>query len=54
MYGGMWTIPTPDIDRSDYLVVMGANPHASQGSLMCAPDFLGRIEAIRAAAARRS
>jgi len=48
MYGGMWTIPTADIDRTDYLVVMGANPHASQGSLMCAPDFLGRMEAIAA------
>jgi anaerobic selenocysteine-containing dehydrogenase len=46
MYGGMWTIPTADIDHSDYLVVMGANPHASQGSLMCAPDFLGRMDAI--------
>lgn len=46
MYGDMWTIPTADIDHSDFLVVMGANPHASQGSLMCAPDFLGRMEAI--------
>ena len=46
MYGGMWTIPTADIDRSDYLVIMGANPHASQGSLMCAPDFLGRMDAL--------
>ena len=48
MYGGMWTIPTADIDHTDYLVVMGANPHASQGSLMCAPDFLGRMEAVHA------
>ncbi len=46
MYGSMWTIPTADIDHTDYLVVMGANPHASQGSLMCAPDFMGRMEAI--------
>jgi anaerobic selenocysteine-containing dehydrogenase len=48
MYGGMWTIPTADIDHSDYLVIMGANPHASQGSLMCAPDFLGRMDALHA------
>ncbi|MEM7411280.1 MAG: molybdopterin-dependent oxidoreductase [Myxococcota bacterium] len=47
MYGGMWTIPTPDIDRTDYLVVMGANPHASQGSLLAAADVLGRFDAIR-------
>jgi anaerobic selenocysteine-containing dehydrogenase len=47
MYGGMWTIPTPDIDRTDHLVIMGANPHASQGSLMACPDFLGRLAALR-------
>ena len=47
MYGGMWTIPTPDVDRTDYLVVMGANPHASQGSLLAAADVLGRFDAIR-------
>jgi anaerobic selenocysteine-containing dehydrogenase len=48
LYGGMWTIPVPDLDRTDYLVVMGANPHASQGSLLAAPDVLGRLDAIRA------
>src|SRR5262249_53662483 len=31
----------------DHLVIMGANPHASQGSLMACPDFLGRISALR-------
>jgi anaerobic selenocysteine-containing dehydrogenase len=48
LYGGMWAIPTPDLDRTDHLVVMGANPHASQGSLLAAPDILGRFDAIRA------
>jgi anaerobic selenocysteine-containing dehydrogenase len=48
LYGGMWTIPTPDIDRTDFLIVMGANPHASQGSLLAAADVLGRLDAIRA------
>ncbi len=37
MYGGMVEIPVPDIERTDLLVVMGANPHASQGSLLAAP-----------------
>ena len=37
--------PSPDLDRTDYLVVMGANPHASQGSLLAAPDVLGEIDA---------
>ena len=48
MYAGMWGIPTPDLDRTDHLVIMGANPHASQGSLMACPDFLGRLADLRA------
>jgi anaerobic selenocysteine-containing dehydrogenase len=47
MYGGMWKIPVPDIQRTDLLVVMGANPHASQGSLLACPDVMGEIDAIR-------
>jgi len=48
MYGGMWAIPTPDIQRTDYWLVMGANPEASQGSLLACPDVLGEIDRIRA------
>jgi anaerobic selenocysteine-containing dehydrogenase len=47
MYGGMWTIPVPDVVRTDLIVVMGANPHASQGSLLACPDVMGHLEAIR-------
>ena len=47
MYGGMWTIPVPDIDRTDYLLALGANPAASQGSLLAAPDILHRLDRIR-------
>ncbi|MCU1428293.1 MAG: anaerobic dehydrogenase, typically selenocysteine-containing [Actinomycetia bacterium] len=47
MYGGMWTFPIPDVGRTQYLVVMGANPHASQGSLLAHPDLVGEIERIR-------
>ena len=47
MYGGMWAIPTPDIQRTDYWLIMGGNPHASQGSLMACPDALGEIANIR-------
>lgn len=46
LYGGMWTIPTPDVDRTDHLLVLGANPSASQGSLLAAADLLGRFDAI--------
>jgi anaerobic selenocysteine-containing dehydrogenase len=48
MYGGMWSIPVPDVRRTDLLVIMGANPHASQGSLLACPDLMGELEAIQA------
>ncbi|BBZ19883.1 molybdopterin-dependent oxidoreductase [Mycolicibacterium gadium] len=47
MYGGWWTFPVPDIERTDLLVVMGANPSASQGSLLAAPDVMGIVDGIR-------
>jgi len=47
MYGGMWSIPVPDLDRTDYLLVLGANPAASQGSLLAVPDVLGHLDRIR-------
>nr|WP_183504858.1 MULTISPECIES: molybdopterin-dependent oxidoreductase [unclassified Mycolicibacterium] len=43
MYGNWWGFPVPDIERTDLLVVMGANPAASQGSLLAAPDVMGII-----------
>jgi anaerobic selenocysteine-containing dehydrogenase len=43
MYGGWWSFPVPDIERTDLLIVMGANPAASQGSLLAAPDVMGII-----------
>ncbi len=48
MFGLPLTIPVPDIDRTDYLLMLGANPYASNGSLATAPDWPGRIEALRA------
>ncbi len=47
MYGGWWNFPVPDIERTDLLVIMGANPAASQGSLLAAPDVMGLINEIR-------
>ncbi len=47
MYGGWWSFPVPDVERTDLLVVMGANPAASQGSLLAAPDVMGIIDGIR-------
>src|SRR5580692_213834 len=52
MYGGMWTFPIPDVPRTDLWVIMGANPQASQGSLLACPDLLAQIDRIRAAGGR--
>src|SRR4051794_16655002 len=47
MFGTFLSIPIPDIDRTDYMLILGANPLASNGSLMTAPDFRGRMRAVR-------
>src|SRR6476659_5238082 len=47
MFGAALTIPVPDVDRTDYLLMLGANPFASNGSLMTAPDIPGRLRALR-------
>ena len=52
MYGTAWGIPVPDVDRTRYLLVLGANPAASNGSLLVAPDLQGRFDAIRARGGR--
>jgi anaerobic selenocysteine-containing dehydrogenase len=52
MFGGGLTVPVPDVDRTDLLVILGANPYASNGSLATAPDWPGRIEAMRARGGR--
>jgi anaerobic selenocysteine-containing dehydrogenase len=48
MYGRGFNIPVPDIDRTSYMLVLGANPVVSNGSLMTAPDMPGRLERLRA------
>lgn len=52
VFGTPVTVPVPDLDHTDFLVVMGANPYASNGSLCTAPDFPGRIEAMQARGGR--
>lgn len=47
MFGSAFSIPIPDVDRTDYFLMLGANPMASNGSLMTAPDMRGRMRAIR-------
>jgi anaerobic selenocysteine-containing dehydrogenase len=46
MFGGALTVPVPDVDRTDFLLMLGANPYESNGSLATAPDWPGRLEAL--------
>ena len=48
MFGSGVTVAVPDVDRTDHLLILGANPLASNGSLLTAPDMRGRLRAIRA------
>ena len=48
MFGTILSVPIPDIDRTDHLLILGANPLASNGSLLTAPDMRGRLRALRA------
>ena len=52
MFGAALSVPVPDVDRTDYLLILGANPFASNGSLMTAPDIPGRLRALRARGGR--
>jgi anaerobic selenocysteine-containing dehydrogenase len=43
LFGAMWNAPIPDLPRTDYLMILGANPSASQGSMLSAPDIMGLL-----------
>lgn len=47
MLGHPLLMPIPDIDRTEYFLIFGANPLASNGSLMTAPDIINRLAAIK-------
>ncbi len=47
MFGNPDLIAVPDIDRTDYLLMLGADPYESNGSLATAPDWPGRMQAIQ-------
>ena len=48
MFGTGLTIPIPDVDRAQFLLILGANPLVSNGSLMTAPGMRDRLRAMRA------
>lgn len=47
MFGSPVAFTVPDLDRTDYLVIIGANPLVSNGSLATAADFGGKLRALR-------
>ena len=47
LYGHQLLIPIPDIDNTDFFLIIGANPVASNGSIMTAPGIPRRIRAIQ-------
>lgn len=48
MYGHQLLVPVPDIDRTDFIVIAGGNPMASNGSLWTVPGFRHRAKALQA------
>ena len=48
MFGNQLLMAVPDVDRCDLFICLGANPLASNGSIMTAPDIRGRLKAIQA------
>ncbi|ABZ95169.1 Anaerobic dehydrogenase [Leptospira biflexa serovar Patoc strain 'Patoc 1 (Ames)'] len=47
MFGHQLLVPIPDIDRTQYFLILGGNPFASNGSLMTVPDVKKRLKAIQ-------
>lgn len=47
MFGHQLLLPVPDIDRTDFFLILGANPAVSNGSMMTAPGMSRRLQEIR-------
>ncbi|MFI5105619.1 MAG: molybdopterin-dependent oxidoreductase, partial [Terriglobales bacterium] len=52
MFGDWLSIPVPDIERMDFLLMLGANPMVSNGSLWTVPNFRDKAKALRARGGR--
>jgi anaerobic selenocysteine-containing dehydrogenase len=46
MFGHRLLLPVPDVDRTQFLLILGANPVVSNGSMMTAPGFKRRLETL--------
>jgi anaerobic selenocysteine-containing dehydrogenase len=47
LYGSQAVMPVPDLERTRLLIILGANPVVSHGSVMTAPDTKKRLQEIR-------
>jgi len=47
MFGHQLVLPIPDLDRTNYFLILGANPAVSNGSMMTAPGMSRRLQEIR-------
>lgn len=47
LYGHQLLMPIPDIDQTSHFLILGANPLASNGSMMTVPDVKKRLQAIQ-------
>jgi anaerobic selenocysteine-containing dehydrogenase len=47
MYGSGFFVPVPDVDRTEHMLIIGANPVVSNGGLMTAPGIRRRLQRIR-------
>ena len=52
MFGHWLSVAVPDIERSDFLLILGANPAVSNGSMWTVPNVRGRLKAVRARGGR--
>lgn len=48
LYGNKMLIPIPDIDHTDFFLLLGGNPLASNGSIMTVPDVERRLKDLQA------
>lgn len=52
VFGSATAVPVPDLDHTRYVLILGANPVESNGSLCTAPDFAGRLRGVRSRGGR--
>ncbi len=52
LFGHQAMFPVPDLERTDFFLILGANPLVSNGSIMSTPDIAGKLRALQARGGR--